>query len=157
MLNVILYNPITGTKTSEETQKKNRALLTDNMVTFLDVYNDRIKTENKLNLIKSGKPGNKILVNPDHGMTFQTDPIQIIVKKMPDKAWLKDLILGLDVGLEFREFMSTIQEYLEVKFKKLAKSIELYELASPLMNNLYFKGPNTTSNCDKPLLISSIQ
>jgi len=55
MLNVILYNPMTGTKTSEETQIKNKKLLSTNLPGFLDVYTDRIKTEKRLNFYKENE------------------------------------------------------------------------------------------------------
>jgi hypothetical protein len=78
----------------------------------------------KLSLIRSGKPGNKILTEKENGIMFQTDPIQIIVKKIPDPKKPKNLILALDLTMDFREFMVKIQEFLEPKFKNFSPFLE---------------------------------
>lgn len=79
----------------------------------------------KLKLIKSGKRGNKILVNPSGSMIFQTPPVQIIVKKKcDDDSKYKDFILALELPFDFKEWMGIVQERLESKFANFSPFME---------------------------------
>jgi len=65
---------------------------------------------------------NKILIyKNDEPLEFQTDPCVIVAKKTYGEIENnKNLILALDIGIEFEKWISFIQEKLESKFNNFS-------------------------------------
>ena len=80
---------------------------------------------------KLGKKNNKLLVGLDSNpIIFQTPPVQIIVKKSTtNKDGVKsqnqkELILALELDIDFREWMEIVQERIESKFENFSPFME---------------------------------